>query len=62
MTESIKQILTRRDGLSPGEADDLIFEAREALQEYLELGDLDAAENICQEYFNLEPDYLDELL
>lgn len=60
--ESIKQILMRRDGLSDSEASDLINEAREAMQEYLAEGNLQGAEDICQEYFGLEPDYLMELL
>jgi hypothetical protein len=60
--ESIKQILISRDNMSPSDADDLIAEAREALQEYLDAGNAPAAENICEEYFSLEPDYIDELL
>jgi len=62
MTESIKQILMRRDGMTSQEADDLIEEAREQLQEYLTDDDQESAYNICQEYFGLEPDYIDELL
>ena len=62
MQESIKQILMRRDGLSVNHAEILIAEAREAFYQYLDDGDQDAAESVCQEYFNLEPDYLDELL
>jgi hypothetical protein len=60
--ESIKQILIRRDGMTPTEADDLIAEAREQLYEYLENNDQAAAFDICRDYFGLEPDYLDELL
>lgn len=61
MNESIKQILMRRDNFSEAIADDLINDAREALQEYLDNDDQDSAENVCQEYFGLEPDYIDEL-
>ena len=60
-SESIKQILIRRDEMSPEDAEDLIQEARDELAFYIESGDLDSAENICQEYFGLEPDFLDEL-
>lgn len=60
--ETIKEVLMRRDGISAEEADDLIFDAKEQLQEYLELGDIESAEQICQEYFGLEPDYIMELL
>ncbi len=60
--ETIKEVLIRRDGLSPEEADDQIEDCREVFAEYLENGDLDAAENICQEFFGLEPDYLMEIM
>ena len=33
-----------------------------ALEQYLEDDDISAAEDICAEYFGLEPDYLDELM
>lgn len=60
--ETIKQVLMRRDGMSEAEADDLILEAREAFNQCMEDGDFFAAEEICYEYFGLEPDYLDEFL
>ena len=59
--ETIKEILMRRDGMSEYEADDLIEEAKESLQRCIDDGDIYSAEQICQEYFSLEPDYLDEL-
>lgn len=62
MSESIKQILIRRDDLTSTEADNIINEAREALFKYIDEGDLNYAENVCREYFGLEPDYLDELI
>ena len=61
MQESIKEILMRRDNLTEVEADDLIEEAKAAFFNYLDSGDFESAENICQEYFNLEPDYLDQM-
>jgi len=58
MSETIKDILMRRDGMTANEADDLIQEATDEFEYYLEEGDIDLAENICQEFFGLEPDYL----
>ena len=60
--ETIKMVLMRRDGMTSVEAEELISEAMDQLQEYLAEGDIDAAENICEEFFGLEPDYLMELL
>jgi len=60
--ESIKQILMRRDDMSESDAQELIDEAIKALNEYLADGEMDAAENICEEFFGLEPDYLDEIM
>lgn len=61
MTESIKEVLMRRDNISEERADELISEAREAMFDYLSVGDQDAAECVCMEYFGLEPDYMYEL-
>lgn len=60
--ESLKKVLMRRDGMEEEEAEDLIKEAREALADYLEEGDLISAEEVCEEFFDLEPDYLEEFL
>jgi len=59
---SIKEIIMDRDGLTSTEADEAINNASQALQEYLDNGDICGAEDICSEYFNLEPDYILELL
>jgi len=59
---TIKEILMDRDGMDANEAQDLIDEAREQLHKYLEDGEMDAADYICEEYFGLEPDYLMELI
>lgn len=59
---TIKGILMNRDSMDEAEADDLIEEAKEAMQEYLAEDDLESAENICEEFFGLEPDYLMELI
>ena len=60
--ESIKEVLMRRDKMSEEEAKDLISEARETLQSYLDEGDISSAEDICAEYFGLEQDYIEELI
>jgi len=62
MNESILDILIRKDAMTKTEAEDLIKEAREAFDEYLDSGDMDAAENICNEFFNLDPDFLVEFI
>jgi hypothetical protein len=59
---TIKQVLIDRDGLTEVEADERIEEAREALHSYIEAGNLFDAEEVCSEYFGLEPDYIDELM
>lgn len=58
----IKEILIERDGLSELEADNLIKDAKIALDEYLALGEMDYAQEICFEFFGLEPDYMWELM
>ena len=60
--ETIKDILITRDDMTTKDADKLILAAKKQLTTYLSDGDLDLAENICQEFFNLEPDYIYELL
>ena len=60
MRESIKSILIRRDGLTDTEASELIKECIEDMHERLASGDMPY--DICEEYFSLEPDYLDELI
>ena len=60
--KTIKQILMIRDGYTKEEADEYIAEAQAQFDLYLEEGDTEGAEQICQEYFGLEPDYLDEFM
>lgn len=56
MRESIKQILMRRYPMDAESVDELIAEAREAVAEGQD------PEEVCQEFFGLEPDYIWELL
>lgn len=60
--ETIKQILIRRDSMTPEAADQLIADAKAELQDLLAEGDEEAAYNICEEWFGLEPDYIMELM
>ncbi|GAA5521520.1 hypothetical protein LQ318_07195 [Aliifodinibius salicampi] len=60
--KNIKEILLQRDNLSEKEADDLIREARDQMDRYLQRGDIDSAYHICEEYFGLEPDYITQLM
>lgn len=62
MNKTIKQVLIERDRMTAEKADELIENAKAQLQEYLEEGDFDGYENICWEFFGLEPDFLDELM
>ena len=60
--ESIKEVLMRRDGMSSEEANKLIEDAREDLMSLLDEGKLSEADEICYDWFGLEPDYNLELL
>lgn len=55
--ESLKQVLMRRDDMSSEEADEMIQEARERV-----LTDGENPEDVLQEEFGLEPDYVFDLL
>ena len=58
--ESIKQILIRRDGLNAAEADQVIDEALNELDDCdMNIKDV---EDILKYHFSLEPDYLFQLL
>jgi len=58
----LKSVLMLRDNISSLEADDLIEEAKDQLQNYLDDGDTESAHNICEEFFGLEPDYIFDLM
>jgi len=54
----------KRDGMTKKEAEKLIKEAQEDLLETLETEGpfSDEAQNICETYFGLEPDYIIEII
>lgn len=58
--ETIKQVLMRRDNMSEEAAEELILQAKDDLDERLIKGEM--PEDICQEWFGLEPDYIFDLL
>ena len=62
MRLSIKQTLIERDEITPEEADELIADAKAELYACIDNGDLMAAEEVCYDWFGLEPDYLEELI
>jgi len=57
---TIKQILMDRDGITAQAADDLITDAKEDLFRRLNNGEM--PDDICEEWFGLEPDYIFELI
>jgi hypothetical protein len=65
MVMGIKEILMEKYGLCEKGAEEIIQEARDELDERLMDPDEDIfylAEDICEEFFGLEPDYMEEIL
>jgi len=60
--ESLIQILVRRDGYTELEAKEEIAACRKAMLAVIEDGDFIYAEEIFEDWFRLEPDYMDEVL
>jgi hypothetical protein len=60
MVESIASVLMERDGMTQEEADKEIEMARKAMYERIAEGEM--PHDICNEWFGLEPDYLEELI
>ena len=59
----IKDILMRRDGLTEDEAENMINECRERIDEIIyNGGNLDDVERCMADLLGLEPDYIFELL
>ena len=57
----IKQILMKRDGLTPAQADREIAKAKRRVAFWLERGDMEMAEQTIEEELGLEPEYYEEL-
>lgn len=60
MCETIKEVLMRRDGMNEQDALALIQEAANDLS--VRLAENDMPFDICEEWFNLEPDYIFDLI
>jgi len=58
--DSIKKVLMERDGMSESEADELIKEAKADMFDRLTDGEM--PDDICEEWFGLEPDYIMDLM
>lgn len=58
--KNLIETLMDRDGLSKTEAEQEVEECRQDLMDRLEKGDLPF--DILEEWFGLEPDYLDDLM
>lgn len=58
----VKSVLMRRDNVTEAEADELIGYFKQDLEECIQHGDLQEAEELLMDYFGLEPDYLMEFL
>ena len=56
MKETIKEVLMRRDGMDPQDADELIWDAKRAVAQG------EDPEEVLADYFGLEPDWVFELL
>lgn len=60
MVDKIADVLIKRDGMTRVEAEKLVEEARQEAMDMLGNGEMPW--DICEEYFGLEPDYLEELM
>ena len=61
--ETLQQVLIRRDGMTPADAEDLIAGAKDDLDALLQQGGtLEDAYLLIEDWFGLEPDYLDDLI
>ena len=60
MRKSLVDTLVERDGISIEEAEERVTDCRMELNDRLAEGDMPF--DICEEFFGLEPDYLDELV
>jgi hypothetical protein len=60
--KDIIEILMKRDDMTRNEAENLFEEAQREFDMLLANGETSLAENICKEWFGLEPDYLEAFL
>lgn len=60
--KSLKEVLMEQHGFSSSEADEEIQDAINEAMELLEDGDMEAAHEICETRWGLEPDYLEDFL
>lgn len=61
--KTVKEILMKRDNMSESDANDLINSFKDELETAMSYGEgLCEYENLIEEYFGLEPDYLDEFM
>jgi len=60
--EKLVEVLIRRDNLTKEDAEERIEEVRDQLDQYIEERDIIATEEICDEFFGLEADYIFDLL
>ena len=58
--DSLTKVLMERDELTKEEATQQIDDARNELNERLAAGEMPF--DICEEFFGLEPDYLEDLI
>ena len=58
--ETIKDVIMKRDGLTEDEADDLIADAQEDFWERLANDEMPF--DLCDDWFGLEPDYIEDLI
>lgn len=63
MSKQVKEILIKRDNISPEEAQEQIDLFKEDLENYVEGGaSLEDLYDLMMSHFGLEPDYLDDFL
>jgi len=60
MRKSLLQVVIEIDGMLEEDAKKLLEAVKEVLLDRIENGEV--AYDICEEYFGLEPDYLDDLI
>ena len=58
----LEKILMDRDSMTLAEARELILDAKREMENYIAEGEIESATNICEEFFGLEPDYIDYLI